>query len=117
MHGLRWSNKAKNVSSAFWVLSTQAVTAWPAPDSSTVLASGPNNVPATGKTTMFHLELKPYLAAAAPELGKSDFVRIFTLGANGKTVSQRLIPTGGRSGLQTRTAMTESVSLCVRMKS
>jgi len=31
-------------------------------------------------------------------------------------VSQRLIPTGERSGLQTRIAMTESVSLCVRMK-
>ena len=83
---LRWSTTAKNVSSAVWVLSTAAVTAWPAPDSSKVLAWGPSNVPATGKTTMFHLELKPYLAAAAPELGKSYFVRIFTLGANGKTV-------------------------------
>jgi hypothetical protein len=29
--------------------------------------------------------------------------------------SQRLIPTGKRSGLLMRTAMTESVSLCVRM--
>jgi len=32
-------------------------------------------------------------------------------------VSQRLIPTGERSGLLTRIAATESVSLCVRMKS
>jgi hypothetical protein len=32
-------------------------------------------------------------------------------------VSQRLIPTGERSLLQTRIATTESVSLCVRMKS
>ena len=32
-------------------------------------------------------------------------------------VSQRLIPTGERSGLQTRIATTESVSLCVRRKS
>jgi len=31
--------------------------------------------------------------------------------------SQRLIPTGERSGLQTHTATTESVSLCTRMKS
>jgi hypothetical protein len=29
----------------------------------------------------------------------------------------RLIPTGERSGLLTRIAVTESVSLCVRMKS
>jgi hypothetical protein len=35
----------------------------------------------------------------------------------GGAVSQRLIPTGERSGLQTRIATTESVSLCVRMKS
>ena len=32
-------------------------------------------------------------------------------------MSQRLIPTGERSGLQTHIATTESVSLCVRMKS
>jgi len=32
-------------------------------------------------------------------------------------VSQRLIPTGERSGLLTRIAATESVLLCVRMKS
>ena len=32
-------------------------------------------------------------------------------------VSQRLIPTGERSGLQTHIAATESVSLCARMKS
>jgi hypothetical protein len=32
-------------------------------------------------------------------------------------VSQRLIPTGERSGSLTRIGMTESVSLCVRMKS
>jgi hypothetical protein len=32
-------------------------------------------------------------------------------------VSQRLTPTGERSGLQTRIAATESVSLCVLMKS
>jgi hypothetical protein len=32
-------------------------------------------------------------------------------------VSQRLIPTGERSGFQTRTATTESVSLCTPMKS
>jgi hypothetical protein len=31
-------------------------------------------------------------------------------------VSQRLIPTGERSGLLTRTATTESVSLCVLTK-
>ena len=31
--------------------------------------------------------------------------------------SERLIPIGERSGLQTRIATTESVSLCVRMKS
>ena len=31
--------------------------------------------------------------------------------------SQRLIPAGERSGLQTRIATTESVSLCVPMKS
>ena len=31
-------------------------------------------------------------------------------------VSQRLIPAGERSGLQTHTATTESVSLCVRMR-
>jgi hypothetical protein len=31
--------------------------------------------------------------------------------------SQRLIPTGERSGLQTHIATTESVSLCTRMKS
>jgi len=31
--------------------------------------------------------------------------------------SQRLIPTGERSGLLTRTAATENVSLCARMKS
>jgi hypothetical protein len=31
--------------------------------------------------------------------------------------SQRLIPTGEQSLLQTRTATTESVSLCVQMKS
>jgi hypothetical protein len=30
---------------------------------------------------------------------------------------QRLIPTGERSGLLTRTATTENVSLCERMKS
>jgi hypothetical protein len=30
--------------------------------------------------------------------------------------SQRLIPTGKQSGLQTHTAATEGVSLCVRMK-
>jgi hypothetical protein len=32
-------------------------------------------------------------------------------------VSQLSIPTGERSGLQTRIAVTESGSLCVRMKS
>jgi hypothetical protein len=32
-------------------------------------------------------------------------------------VSQRLIPTGEGSGLQTRIATTESVSLCMLMKS
>ena len=31
-------------------------------------------------------------------------------------MSQRLIPTGERSGLQTRIAATESVLLCERMK-
>jgi hypothetical protein len=31
--------------------------------------------------------------------------------------SQRLIPTGERSGLQTHIATTESVSLCTRMES
>jgi hypothetical protein len=31
--------------------------------------------------------------------------------------SQRLIPTGERSGLQTHIAATEGVSLCMRMKS
>ena len=30
-------------------------------------------------------------------------------------MSQRLIPTGERSGLQTRIATTESASLCVRI--
>jgi hypothetical protein len=34
-----------------------------------------------------------------------------------EAASQRLIPTGEQSGLLTRIATTESVSLCTRMKS
>jgi hypothetical protein len=33
-----------------------------------------------------------------------------------RAASQRLIPNGEQSGLQTRIGTTESVSLCVRMK-
>jgi hypothetical protein len=51
-----------------------------------------------------------------PAFGSVEIYGVRFRGWSG-AMSRRLIPTGERSGLQTRTAMTESVSLRVQVKS
>jgi hypothetical protein len=55
-------------------------------------------------------------ARIARSIGKSSWT-ISAKPVGVGAASQRLIPEGERSGLQTRIATTESVSLCERMKS
>ena len=62
---------------------------------------------------------------AIPEIERQVFLLLDGISASnpidtpvaGCLIAQRLIPTGERSGLHTGTATTESVSLCVQMKS
>jgi len=67
------------------------------------------------------------LARIGPEVGAASRIqhpgaipsarlRSVAAGPGVGALTQRLIPTGERSGLQTRSATTESVSLCTWMK-